>query len=219
MTEQLLFFERGKSSLYQEDGLTTYHAHAFLLDPRFQKARTRAAKAGGFDYMVSWRLHTILWAAARAERVPGDFVECGTARGFMASGICDYLNWDTRPFFLFDTFIGANLNAYYAGNPEEVRNNFLEWSGVRLVVGEVPGTLANAEIETVAFLHIDMNNAPAEEAALRYFWPKLTAGGTVIFDDYGFPGFEAGREAANNVASEFGFDILTLPTGQGMAIK
>ena len=74
---------------------------------------------------------------------------------------------------------------------------------MRLVVGSIPDTLLDTS--PVAFLHVDSNNAPAEEAVVRHFWPKLTPGAPVIFDDYGFQGYELQREAADRLGLELGF--------------
>jgi hypothetical protein len=173
----------------------------------------------------------ILWAAEVAIARDGAFVECGTGRGFMASAICQYLDWHSRPFYLFDTFrptapdasgiqpLTGPVNRFYAADSRTVADNFAEWPGVELVVGTIPETLDQQSIDQVAFIHIDLNHPAAEEAAVRHFWPRLVAGGVMVFDDYGFQGFEAQREAADRLGSELGFSVLTSPTGQGVVIK
>lgn len=212
--------------LYAEDGLWTYHGHGFIEDERFARAYQRAVQAGGRDYGIRWRVHTMLWAAGHAATLDGAFVECGTGRGFMASAICDYLNWTDRPFYLYDTFLptvpddegsqdgsGTVRPFFYAEGPESVAQNFAEWPGVELVVGKIPDTLLDTR--PVAFLHVDLNHAAAEEAAVRHFWRRLIPGAPIIFDDYGFQGYEAQREAADSLGRELDFRVLTLPTGRG----
>jgi len=226
---RLQILPREQVPLYAEDGLWTYHSHKFVDDERFAKAYRRSVQAAGFDYAIRWRLHTMLWAAEHARHLDGAFVECGTGRGFMASAICDYLGWKDRPFYLYDTFLpvapdehghqpaeGITL-PHYADGSQQVAENFAEWPGVQLVVGEIPGTLLDTS--PVAFLHVDLNHAVPEEAAVRHFWPKLTAGAPVIFDDYGFQGYEAQRQAADRLGRELGFRILSLPTGQGLVLR
>jgi len=220
-SERLELLPRDEHPFYAEDGLWTHHGHAFTEEPRFVHAYERAIIAGGFDYGIRWRVHTILWAAENAARLDGAFVECGTARGFVASAICAFPDWSTRPFYLFDTFQPGACR-YYAESPEAVAPTFNEWPGVRLVVGEIPASFESLEAQTVgevAFLHVDLNHAPSEEAAVRHFWPKLDTGGTMVFDDYGFQGFEASREAADALGRELGYTVLTLPTGQGLVVK
>src|SRR5690242_1575081 len=82
--ERLELLPRDNVPFYAEDGLWTNHGHSFTEDERFAKAYARAVRAGGFDYGIRWRVHTILWAAERAQALDGTFVECGTGRGFMA---------------------------------------------------------------------------------------------------------------------------------------
>jgi hypothetical protein len=213
---------------YHHDGLWTKHAQPFLDDPAFQHAYAKAVASAGWDYRIPWRLHTVLWAASLCGSLDGAFVECGTGRGFMASGICDYLGWSDRPFYLFDTFLpslpdtrgrqrGAS-SPFYATSADSTAANFNEWPGVELVVGRIPDTLATVEIERVAFLHVDLNHPDAEEHAVRHFWPRLVPNAVIIYDDYGFPNFDSSRRRVDKVAAELGFRVLALPTGQGLVI-
>jgi Methyltransferase domain len=226
---RLTLLPRDEAPFYAEDGLWTHHGHTFTEDERFSKAYRRAVEGGGFDYGIRWRVHTVLWAAEHGAALDGAFVECGTGRGFMASAICDYLGWTQRPFYLYDTFLPVVPDKYgnqtangtaspvYAEGPESVAENFAEWPGVKLIVGKIPGTLLDTE--PIAFLHVDLNHAAAEEAAVRHFWPKLIPGAPMIFDDYGFQGYEAQRAAADRLGRELGFRVLTLPTGQGLVLR
>jgi hypothetical protein len=214
--------------IYAEDGLRVYRRYSFADDENFQKAYERAVRAGGHDYEIRWRVHTILWAASTAAKLDGAFVECGTGRGFMASAICEYLAWSDRPFYLYDTFEPTKLDQagartqeisdYYATGIDDVRDNFAQWPGVCIVVGRLPDTLSS-EPDRVAFLHVDLNQAPPEQAVVRHFWPRMVPGGVLVYDDYGFVGFEASRRAADELSHELGFSILASPTGQGIVIK
>jgi hypothetical protein len=98
---------------------------------------------------------------------------------------------------------------------EGVADNFSQWPGVKLQVGRIPEVLV--DVGPVAFMHVDLNHAGAEEAAVRHFGPSLAPGGTILFDDYGFRGHEAQKHAADRLARELGLSILSLPTGQAVA--
>ena len=214
---------------YDEDRLWTYHSHHFVGEPRFATAYARAVRACSGDYHIAWRTHTALWAAAVAATTDGSFVECGTGRGHMASAICDYLNWTNRPFFLFDSFLptypdehgrqpdSGRIHPAYAHDIGAVASNFSEWPGVKLVQGFIPDCLVDTG--PVSFLHVDLNNAPSEAEAVRYFWPKLVSGGVMLFDDYGHEGYEAQLESADALAAELGFEIFAVPTGQGLVVR
>ncbi|BCO47489.1 methyltransferase [Mycobacterium intracellulare] len=231
--------------VYANDALITFNNfHAFLDDPEFQRAYQRGARSLGNEdwYQWQWRVHVGLWAAASASKLEGDFVECGVSYGFLSSAIMEYLDWDRlgKTFYLLDTFAGLDprfvtenerragaletskghlRNGMYVNGVDSVRANFAQWKNQRIIVGAVPETLEQVDAPSVAYLHIDMNCAPPEVAALRFFWPRLTPGAFVLLDDYANRGRDEQRAAMDEVAGELGVKICTLPTGQGLLIK
>jgi hypothetical protein len=231
-------------TVYASDGLISVHAHAFMEDPAFVKAYARGVKAiGGVDtYQWHWRLHVGLWAATVAVRLEGDFVECGVNRGFLSSAIMEHLDWNSldRDFYLLDTFGGIDercvsdrerqtgvlrrnvedlRRGFYVRGVDEVRANFAQWPRARIVIGAVPGTLPQVTAGRVAYLHLDMNNAPPETAALSYFWDRLAPGAPVLLDDYAYFGYTAQRLAVDGFAHTHGVTVCALPTGQGLIIR
>jgi hypothetical protein len=228
---------------YARDGLFTFHNRHFQDDPAFQAAYARGVKASqGVDPQIEWRVHVALWAAATAIRVPGDFVECGVNAGFMSSAIMHRLNWRAvdKRFYLIDTFSGPPLGQYsceevdrgrlrlaadamaagaYVSDLERVRANYFEWPNAVVVPGIVPDVLTALNVGTVAFLHIDMNCAYPERAALEFFWDRLSPGGFVLLDDYAYFGHECQAHAIDEATWSRGVEILSLPTGQGVIIK
>lgn len=230
------------SSVYDQDGLRSVHNHDFLHDPRFCRAYQRGVAAVGSDYHWEWRVHVGLWAAFCASSLDGDFVECGVNRGFLSSAIMEDLEWDQlgKTFYLIDTFAGVTEEeilarphsqeeielsrrrrerGYYVLDVREVRKNFAQWRNVRIIQGRVPDTLPMVESTRVSYLHLDMNCAEPEVAALKYFWGKLVTGAIVLLDDYAYVGYESQRIAMDVFAQEFGVRILSVPTGQGLLIK
>jgi predicted O-methyltransferase YrrM len=100
-----------------------------------------------------------------------------------------------------------------------VRANFGQWRNQRIVVGAIPETLDQVDARAVAFMHIDMNCAPPEVAALRHFWPRLSPGAVILLDDYAYRGYEEQRIAMDSLASELGVSVCALPTGQGLILR
>jgi Macrocin-O-methyltransferase (TylF) len=230
--------------VYASDGLISFHNDAFLEDPAFQRAYQRGARALPNQdwYQWQWRVHIGLWAAENASKLDGDFVECGVSYGFLSSAIMEHLDWDRlgKTFYLLDTFSGIDprfvtdaerqsgeversqlklRNGMYVSGVEGVRANFAQWQNQRIIVGTVPETLDQVEADAVAYLHIDMNCAPPEIAALRHFWPQLSPGAFVLLDDYANRGRDEQRVAMDNLAAELGVTVCALPTGQGLLIK
>jgi hypothetical protein len=216
---------------YCQDGLYTIHNNSFMSDPAFIKAEQAGAATGTWSN-IHWRVHTILWAASKAMKLEGDFVECGTYKGGFAKAIVEYLNFgsSSKTFYLLDTFRGLVPELLTAEEKGLVRKNyedcfdivsktFSEYDNVKLVRGIVPDTLSQVPSDKISFLSIDMNSVKPEIEAIDYFWPKLVPGGLVVYDDYAFKGFELQYKAHNEWAKSKGIEILSLPTGQGLLIK
>lgn len=231
-------------AIYAQDGLLSVHSHDFMHDPAFLESYGRGVKAlGGTDeYRWHWRIHVGLWAANSAKKLDGDFVECGVNKGFLSSAIMQHLDWNSlnKQFYLLDTFSGLDerfvskdevragalaksasdlKHAFYEVDVESVRNNFSQWKNVHIVQGAIPLSLERVEAKQIAYLHLDMNCAPPEVAALTYFWDTLVPGAIILLDDYAYFGFRLQKLAMDIFASEHGVQICSLPTGQGLLIK
>jgi hypothetical protein len=215
---------------YDEDGLTTVNAAPFLFDPEFQRAYAAGEATGSWGGgSIRWRAHVFLWATGEALKVPGDFVECGVNRGGLSMTAMRRHDWKAvqKRFFLLDTFEGfdarfppADLEHWdYQSTYDEVCDRFRPFGNVEVIRGPVPDTLDQVTSERFAFVHIDMNSVVPEKAALEFFWPKLSPGGMLIMDDYGFKGHEDQQRMHDEFAAANGFRILALPTGQGLAVK
>ena len=64
-----------------------------------------------------------------------------------------------------------------------------------------------------------MNYPAPESAALQVVLPRLSQGGFIVFDDYGWWGYSAQKRVLDPIAATHGFSILELPTGQGLLMK
>ena len=183
------------------------------------------------DSAKIWRLHTCCWAARSALAVDGDFVECGTYKGFYASVMTQYVDFMNLPrtFYLYDTFAGlpedwspelectqANPGYIWDGVYDDVINRFAIYDNVKVVKGIVPEVFDQALPEHIAFLHLDPNAGVAETAALDRSLPLLSDGAMVVPDDFG-------RQEQRELClvhvewwRAHGHAILELPTGQGL---
>lgn len=237
---------RAKKSIsqktYNEDGLRSQHNHDFIEESDYVKAYERGIKASGEDYNWKWRIHIGLWVAKQAVKVEGDFIECGVNKGFLSSAIMTYCDWNSqnKRFFLLDTFSGIDEvhvseiekadgvlirnqkkieSGFYNIDVEEVKRNFSEWHNTIIIKGSIPAILQEVTSESVAFLHIDLNNSFPEVASIEFFWDKLTKGALVLLDDYAYRGFLPSKLGMDNFAKKKNIKILSLPTGQGLIIK
>ena len=240
--EKFLWIERmgvpvgmqGERFKFMEDGLACIHACDFLQKDDFINSYRSGADTGSWNgWNLRWRVRVVLWAAAWASKIRGDFVECGVYKGGLTEAILNYLNFPSlgKNYHLFDTFNGFDTrllhsheekvaNHYqYKNCYDDVKKRFGSLPFINIVRGSVPDTLQQAAISEVALLSIDLNCVEPEIAAADHFWPMLTAGGLIILDDYGFSLHRAQKDAFDIWAAAHGVEILELPTGQGLIIK
>jgi O-methyltransferase len=225
---------------YNTDGLATQHNCEFIKDPKFAAAYAFGMTDGPQGRHLEWRVHMALWTAVQAAQLPGDFIECGVNTGIVSGAIMTYLDFaklSDRSYYLLDTFAGipeeqitdserklgvAGMNAKYQGGDSlfaKVQRKFSRWPNAKLIRGRVPDTLAEVTSEKFAFASIDMNVVEPEIAAAEWLWPKLSPGGFVLLDDYGWAPHIHQKRAWDVWAKEKQILILSLPTGQGLIMK
>jgi hypothetical protein len=226
---------------YNYDGLRTYHNSDFIRDIVFSKAYHRglSGTSDQIQHHGPWRVHIATWAAQTAMKRNGDFVECGVYLGFVSSAVMTFLNWNAvagdRRFLLVDSYEGlsktlltadelaagrdSQYGADYIDTYSRAANNLSEFKNAELIKGFVPDVLPQVETDRIAYLHIDMNSAAPEIAALEYFWNKLVPGAVILLDDYAYVGYEPQKHAMDRLGSKLGFVVASLPTGQGLIIK
>lgn len=223
-----------RNATYNIDGMMTTHLASFGEDPRFQEAYRLGKATGSWGLSEPrWRVYQACWAGRHGMQLEGDFVECGVNRGGTSRAVIHYTDFQNdadRKFYLLDTFAGfpddqrskaakANRDEYQECF-EEVRREFADFPNVILVRGKVPDTLQQVPSQRIAYLHIDMNVAEPEVAAIEFFWDRLVPGAIVLLDDYGFGyDYSPQKEAMDAFGERRGVEVLLLPTGQGLLVK
>jgi hypothetical protein len=173
----------------------------------------------------------LAWAARTAMRgssVPGDFVECACYRGTSARVVCDTVNFaeSDRRYYLYDLFehdpsiqqrqpLPEHSTTLYA----DTVARFQDLPNVIVTQGRVPDVLHEVAPERIAFLHLDLNNAATELAALEFLFDRISPGGMIVLDDYGWLTYRAQKLAEDEWLGARGYHVLELPTGQGLLIK
>lgn len=137
--------------------------------------------------------------------IPGDIVECGSARGGSAALMALALRrvGAQRTVWLFDTFEGlpapgsqdpdfelADLfTGSCVGTVDEVRALFQQLEiaeNVRFVKGLFQETLRVAPIPSIAVLHIDGDWYESVKTCLECLYDRVVDGGVIQLDDYGY---------------------------------
>jgi len=234
-------------SVFWGDRLLTIDKSAgFLSDPPFRAAYNAVRGSHQYDQYASpntiaWRLHTLVWAAKSGLALEGDFVECGVFKGDMSWVISQTVDFASRGkrLYLYDTFEGFSdkysSSEDFPDNPgfldfahdcyndpsiySYVAGRFRDRKDIKVIKGVVPDVLLQEAPEKIAFLHIDLNSPAAEIGALEILFPRLSPGAILVFDDYGWKQFRKQKEAEDEFMRLLGYEILELPTGQGVVVK
>ena len=148
------------------------------------------------DKAIVWRRYILSCAAYHCIHLEGDFVECGAYTGVGVKTVMDYLGGTEFPkqFWAYDLF-EHDATMVHRAMPEhgadlyaKVMRKFAAYPQVRILKGKIPEVCDGHSPRKIAYLHIDLNQAPAEIAALDTLFDRVTTGGIIILDDYEWAG-------------------------------
>ena len=179
------------------------------------------------DEAIAWRRYILACAAYHCVQLEGDFVECGAYNGSGVKIVMDYLGGISFPrkFWAYDTFDEHPVPGHQMPENNEklferVRNRFFGYDQVSLIKGLIPDSFDVGLPEKITYLHIDLNNAEGEIAALDTLFDRIVSGGIVILDDYEWSGpYRKQKSEEDQWFEVLNYRIIPLPTGQGIVIK
>lgn len=210
------------------DNLLTWGRNLSMLDDAPFVATWQANAENDSDRAIIWRRYVLACAAYHCVQLEGDFVECGAYTGVGMKTVIDYLGGPAFPknFWGYDIFehdesmLNHAMPEHGAGLYERVCAKFADYPQVRIMKGLIPEVFAEGSPERIAYLHIDLNQAPAEIASLEHLFDRMVPGGVLILDDYEWGGFYRGQKLAEDAWFEARqYRVMPLPTGQGLVIK
>ena len=169
--------------------------------PLWTEKERIAGEGADNDYV---RLKTLEAICLRLGGVPGAAAELGVYRGGFARWISALL--PERTLYLFDTFEGFDPRESAgcgAGLVEAHRDTAAERAlaalphpeRARLRVGLFPGTAEGLEGERFCLVSLDADLEGSSLAGLRFFLPRMSAGGYVLLHDYNNPRLPGVRRA------------------------
>ncbi len=170
-----------------------------------------------------------LWSLAQQCVQTGDVAECGVYRGGSARMLAELLKGGC--LHLFDSFSGLAHPSLtdgtwaagdFADTSVETVTEALGAYADRCVIhpGWIPGTFEDINATaTFDLVHLDQDLEKPTLDSLQYFWPRLSPGGALIVDDYGFPSCLGVRHAVQAFGGPEDMRRMYVPTGQFVAIK
>ena len=197
-------------------------------------------------YSLKWRHYNIFWSVKFAinntDSAQKNFVECGVCDGLstyfaITSSIAEKIS--NHKFYLYDSWgpmgdeflseseLKIKKNPTWKGSKynnidiEITKSNLRKFEG--LVVynkGYITDELEYAENpNSLVWMHIDLNGAKPTLSMLNYFHDKILKGGVILFDDYGWRGYEDTRKTIDKFFETKKGTLFPLPTGQAIYFK
>jgi O-methyltransferase len=178
------------------------------------------------------RAWLVLSLARQAKGIGGAFLEAGVYRGGTARLLRRLLDRMPEPraaLHLFDTFSGMPQTD--PRHDKHRQNDFRDTSieAVSAFVGReewifyhkglVPDTFRGLESLNLAFAHVDVDIYQSVLDCCRFIYPRMAAGGIMLFDDYGFPSCPGARQAVDEFFANRPEFPIVLGTGQAAVFR
>ncbi len=198
-------------------------------DDEFQ---TTFKEVQSFTLVDVYRLYELWTLVEQLKNVDGDILEVGVWRGgsgCLLARKAKLVGLETTTVFLCDTFAGvvkagAQDSEYTGGehsntSAEIVRRLAarLGLDNVRILEGTFPDETAHT-IESGRFrlCHIDVDVYESARDVFEWCWTRLSLGGVVVFDDFGFHDCEGVTRLVTELATRA--DVLFLHNLNGHAL-
>jgi O-methyltransferase len=176
------------------------------------------------------RGYMLISLARYAKHLPGDFAECGVFQGGSALWLCQILQDTEKTLYLFDSFEGlpkpdpahdpyfqeGEMAVTLASVKQQLRS-FQRITEFR--AGWLPHTFIGLESKQYAFAHIDVDLYQPTLDCCAYFYPRLTSGGILLFDEYGWPSAHGEKVAVDEYFADKPEKPIALITGQALVLK
>ena len=219
--------EQVDQAVHFADNFFTWGRNNSMFDDRAFVAAWDGNAENHTDRAIVWRRYVLACAAYHCVHLDGDFVECGCYTGVGVKTVVDYLGGVAFPkdFWIYDLFEHDDSMLHHSlpeHGPEletKVRKKFETYKQVKICKGFIPTVFAGQSPEAIAYLHIDLNQAPAEIAALEALFDRVVPGGIVVLDDYEWSAYRAQKIAEDEWFDARQYRVIPLPTGQGIVIK
>lgn len=175
------------------------------------------------------RSYVLYRSAIQARVLDGQAAEVGVYKGGTALLLRETLSGSGKVLHLFDTFEGmpetdAARDIHRAGDFDDtslasVRAFVGDGDDVEYHQGLFPSTATVIEPDRFALVHVDADIYSSVRACCEFFYPRLTPGAVLLFDDYGFRSCPGAMEAVDEFFDDAREVPLYLPTGQALVRK
>lgn len=173
-----------------------------------------------------------LWQFAKQSiNLEGDILEVGVWRGGTGALIAQAVRCSQKQVYLADTFNGVvkagDNDPVYQGGEHADTSLFLaksltekiELKNVQFLQGIFPEETAEKIRGDLALVHCDVDVYSSAKDVFTWSKSKLSSGGAIIFDDYGFSTCEGVTALVNEIRNDDEFTFVHNLNGHAILIK
>lgn len=226
--------EREEAGLALVERLTAVALPGYVIAEGFKSWQTdrafldRCRALGPLADRAAERKFLLREMLALVEDVPGDTAEAGVYQGASSWFICDHFADTERTHWAIDSFEGLSAptgrdGGHWAGGDlvgsEEVVRCRLAGYRAEVLKGWIPEVFDAVDADAFAFVHIDVDIYEPTRDSLEFFYSRLSSGGVIVCDDYGFTSCPGATRAFDEFVQDKPEPVIHFPTGQGALIK
>ncbi len=190
----------GKTNKFQYEIISLHRYAPWLTDEKFQQTYNKIKDYTLVDF---YRCYELFDFVKRIENIEGDIIEIGVWRGGTSATMAAALQLvsSKKSIFLCDTYSGVvkagDFDIRYKGGEHSDTSDqlvkdllsSLQLENYHLLKGIFPEETGSAvENNTFSLCHIDVDVYQSAVDIIAWIYPKLSKGGALVFDDYGFRG-------------------------------
>lgn len=171
-----------------------------------------------------WRYPFLLYLLEATKDIEGDVCECGVYKGGTAIGMANISEVWNKNLYLLDTFTGVpnstknengkdydSIHSFLDYDLERVKMLFKNNNNIKIIKGDAMNTLSKITTK-LSFCHLDLNYYKSTLYSLNIIYHKMTKGGIIVIDDYGFKEYE-------NIVKKAVDEFLKLNNIKGFPLK
>jgi O-methyltransferase len=163
--------------------------------------------------------------------VPGDTAECGVYAGAGSLLICraNQTSNTRKTHHIFDSFEGLSIpdKALDGSHWEQgdlrvaldsVKSRLQDFE-VEYHKGWIPTRFGNVADRVFSFVHVDVDLFEPTRDSVEFFYPRMSKGGIILFDDYGFTTCPGATRAIDGFFADKVEKPVSLSSGGAFIIK
>jgi|NGEPerStandDraft_6_1074524.scaffolds.fasta_scaffold178746_1 O-methyltransferase len=205
-----------------------YNNINWMTDESFNRYLRFVEKPESINSGRRWMVYQLL---RLTKNTPGDTAECGAYRGASSYLICSFIEHATLPkiHHVFDSFEGLSQpvgldGAHWRKNDlradaTDAKKTLERFRKVEFYKGWIPDRFPEVADRHFSFVHIDVDIYEPTRDSMAFFYPRLSDGGIILCDDYGFKSCPGATKAVDDFLRDKPEKMVALSDGGGFMIK